>query len=159
MRGLFEIGVRLVGLFFVLYNFMEVSFAIKFIIVDFEYYINGTYEMYFLPGFVLFIIGIVLFFKPKIISKKLKIEDSEETIRVIDALKVLQVGLILLGFYFLSHNLYRFLHKVFSYNAYEYKDYFTLLNTVVLHIIIFGLCMFLIYKSDKIARFLLLEKE
>ncbi len=162
MKNLFELGVRLIVLFYLLLMINPLIGIIDYIITGIMEYDTLPFDYYSAFKLVVFIIGVIVFLKPNILTKFVKINDDEIKISIENE-QLLRVGLILLGVYFLINsttNITALLMRLANIKDIVKNDVYIspYYISIIINAIFIFISFILVRKSKKIANFLLKDK-
>ncbi len=162
MKNLFDLGVRFLSIYYIK-EYIEyfISYIDIFRSSNYDNYTNSLFysNIFHIIGFIIYLL---LLIKPHQVSKLLKFEnDSDVSFQNLDYKMLLRVGFILIGVIIFSNELLDFIRfSLFTFDSFVYGSFSVndLFLSTLKRIITFTFSMFLIYKSDYIANFLLNDK-
>jgi len=156
MKNLFELGVRLVTLYFLmsfLFNVVYMSYnAILSLFISDSYFDISL----FLLTFFEFVLMVIIFVKPQIVSSLLKMQDNDNNIVIdVNNLQLLRIGLILVGLFYFIGELFYLIDDVSQFPKKIIADRNTLISFSIRRVLVFIFSMLLMYKSEPMTNFLL----
>ena len=151
MRTYITTGVKLVGLVLVYNGLSEAPYFIRLLLGPVG---DLPYDLiYMWPMLLSLVAGLILFFKPQLITKRIDCEPKEAARH--QEITFLRVGLILIGVYFLMGNLGALYGVIWNQVSMIVVLPFWTSVSIVLDVFILLIPLYLIFGSERVVRWIL----